>query len=320
MARQEGTQQRRVYTPVVLHPPRDDRVDRAGQFAEGVIDPPVQPPAADFPADLLQGLLADRGQERRRHDRPRGLNHPTQAQSPNATVVRPGLGLTSTQLLPRAPSSGGNQDRNCHARSVTSTPRSYPVVPRRLDRIPQTPGGHRIPPRATPRRTVRRGLRRRHGHQCRPRPSEPGGRPHLPSSVVDGGRNCAGGDRGGNAAAAAVVLVFPVQPALTRQHEPAQRPAASVDLTRDNDAGHEQIPAAFGLVNETGLVTGGEPKPALVPTVLRDPVAVCSTWYRPWPPFTLAPRRWALRRWHWMKTRGVVPQRARAPCDTGWPG
>jgi len=209
--------------------------------------------------------------------RPSARSKPPHASAkPNATAVRPGLGLTSTQLLPRAPPSGGDQDRNCHARSVTNTPRSYPVVPRRLDRIPQTPGGHRIPPRATPRRPVRRGLRRRHGHQCRPRPSEPGGHPHLPSSVVDGGRNCAGGDRSGNAAAAAVVLVFPVQSALTGQHEPAERPAANVDLTRDNDAGHEQIPAAFGLVNETGLVTGGEPKPALVPHCAARPGRWCA--------------------------------------------
>jgi len=72
----------------------------------------------------------------------------------------------------------------------------------------------------------------------------------APSSVVDGGRNCAGEDRCGNGAAAAGVLVSSVQPALTGKYEPAQRPVESVDLTRDNDAGHEAIPAAFGLVDE----------------------------------------------------------------------
>ncbi len=215
--------------------------------------------------------------------RPSARSKPPHASAkPNATVVRPGLGLTSTQLLPRAPPSGGDQDRNCHARSVTNTPRSYPVVPRRLDRIPQTPGGHRIPPRrprATPRRTVRRGLRRRHGHQCRPRPSGPGGRPHLPSSVVDGGRDCAGGDRGGNAAAAAVVLVLPVQPALTEQYEPAQRPAEGVDLTRDDDAGHEQIPAAFGLVDEDMVVHGRRAQAGVgSPLCCATRSMVCSTW------------------------------------------
>src|SRR6266536_6704478 len=48
---------------LVLHPARHYGVDRCGEFGEGVADPAVKPPAADFSADLLQGILADRGQE-----------------------------------------------------------------------------------------------------------------------------------------------------------------------------------------------------------------------------------------------------------------
>src|SRR5450755_296300 len=41
----------------------DDRIDPPGDFREGQADLPVDPPAADLLADLLQGVLADRGQE-----------------------------------------------------------------------------------------------------------------------------------------------------------------------------------------------------------------------------------------------------------------
>ncbi len=54
-----------------------------------------------------------------------------------------------------------------------------------------------------------------------------------------------------------VVLVFPVQPGADRtRRAPAQRPAEGVDLTRDNDADHEQILSAFGLVDEDMVVPG----------------------------------------------------------------
>ncbi len=97
--------------------------------------------------------------------------------------------------------------------------------------------------------------------------------------------------------------------ALTGQYEPAQRPAESVDLTRDNDAGHEQILPAFGLVDEDMVVHGRRAQAGVgsPPRCATRPL-VCSTWYRPWPPVTRAPRRWSLRRWNWTVTRVVVPQ------------
>ena len=49
---------------VVAHPARHDRIDRFGEFGEGVGDPLVKPPAANLAAELLQGLGADRGRER----------------------------------------------------------------------------------------------------------------------------------------------------------------------------------------------------------------------------------------------------------------
>jgi hypothetical protein len=65
---QEGMQRRAVKRAVVLHPAANDRVDRLGQLGEGERGPPVQPPRADRPADLVQGVCADRGQERREAD------------------------------------------------------------------------------------------------------------------------------------------------------------------------------------------------------------------------------------------------------------
>jgi len=54
--------------------------------------------------------------------------------------------------------------------------------------------------------------------------------------------------------------------------EPAQRPAESVDLTRDNDDGHEKIPAAFGLVDEDrGYSRAASPSRRWLPAALRNP-------------------------------------------------
>jgi len=60
---------------------------------------------------------------------------------------------------------------------------------------------------------------------------------------------------------------------------------------------------------KTGVIHGRQAQAGVgsPPRCATRPM-VCNTRYRPWPPFTLAPRRWALRGWHWTETRSVVPR------------
>jgi hypothetical protein len=64
MRARSGHSRGAVERPVVLDPAANDRVDLLGDLGHGEGDLAVQPPPADFTADLLEGWLADRGQER----------------------------------------------------------------------------------------------------------------------------------------------------------------------------------------------------------------------------------------------------------------
>jgi hypothetical protein len=63
-AGEERTQRGAVERPVVLDPAANDRVDLLREFGDGEGNLAVQPPPTDLTADLVEGLLADRGQGR----------------------------------------------------------------------------------------------------------------------------------------------------------------------------------------------------------------------------------------------------------------
>lgn len=62
-AGQEGTQRGAVERAVVLYPAPHDRIGLSCELGEAVPGSAVQPPSAEFTADLLECFLADRGQE-----------------------------------------------------------------------------------------------------------------------------------------------------------------------------------------------------------------------------------------------------------------